>query len=155
MPSVTPELVISVLAFCIQVIAAAAYFYAYDAYHGDITSGLAPKGGSKDGKGGIWGYWRNWNFGFYASYSVFCFGIMSVLFAVAELGLIIKPDWFSFVDSPVLRAVIYILKGVATLGVSNDLGIAAGSMEIIIGAVMLAYAIFKGGLGALKGGGKK
>jgi hypothetical protein len=69
------------------------------------------------------------------------------------VGLILKPDWFSFVDSAVLRAVIYILKRIATLGTSNDLGIVAGHLEIIIDAVMLIFFIYKNGCG--KAGGKK
>jgi hypothetical protein len=138
MPSVTPELVIGILAFCIEVIAGAAYFYSYESTDGKIHSGWKPAEYS------INAWW-------YMSYSVFCFGLISLLFAVAELGLIIKPDWFSFVDSPILRAVVYILKGIATLGLSNDLGIAAGAMEIIIGAVMLILAIFR----MISGGGKK
>jgi hypothetical protein len=99
--------------------------------------------------------WGGWfvNNGWYYGYSLFAFGLISLLFAVAELGLIIKPDWFSFVDSPILRAVIYVLKGIATLGTSNDLGIAAGSLEIIIGAVMIIFFVYKNRCG--KAGGKK
>jgi hypothetical protein len=143
-PAVSPGLVIGVLAFCIEVIAGAAYFHDYQTYQGKLQSGYSPS---------FW--WRTINWGWYASYSIFCFGLISLLFAIAELGLIVVPQYFGFVDSPVLRAVVYILKGIATLGVSNDLGIAAGSMEIIIGVVMLVYVIFTGGFAALKGGGKK
>jgi hypothetical protein len=137
-PAVGPALVIGILAFCIEVIAGAAYFYSYESHSGKIRTGWKP------GDYSINAWW-------YMSYSVFCFGLISLLFAIAELGLIIQPEWFSFVDSPILRAVVYILKGIATLGMSNDLGIAAGSMEIIIGAVMLIFAI----INLIKGGSKQ
>jgi hypothetical protein len=46
------------------------------------------------------------------------------------------------------------LKGIATLGVSGDLGIAAGALELIIGAVMLVYSIWKEGVNCSQGGSK-
>jgi hypothetical protein len=140
----TPQLAIGLLAFAIEVIAGTAYFYVYNSHHNGIQSGFKPAWLG----GGV-------NMGWYGSYSIFCFGLISILFAVAELGLLFAPQYFGFVDSPVLRAVVYILKGIATLGVSNDLGIAAGSLEIIIGVVMILFVLLTGGLGALKGGGKK
>ena len=129
---VTPEFIIGILAFCIQVIAAGSYFNVFHG-HGRLHGGHSPDAGK----------WANMNF--YHSYSVFCFGITSVLFAVAELGLLLKPEWFGFVESMILRGVVYCIKGIATLGTSGDLGIAAGSMELIIGVVMIVYCLVKGG----------
>jgi hypothetical protein len=140
--------VIGILAFCIEVIAGAAYFYQYDhtAGHNGIHSGCTPKEAV--------GWWGCNNMAWYASYSLFGFGLISLLFAVAEIGLLLKPDWFAVVDSYVLRGIVYIIKGIATLGVSGDLGIAGGALELIIGAVELIFGILQK-TGKLGGGGKK
>ena len=126
------QFVIYILSFCVQVIVCAAYFNDYS-NHGNcdgIKSGYSPSKG------------YSVNSCHYYNFSLLAFGIISLLFAICELGLAIAPDKFKFVDSDVLRGVVYILKGIATLGVSNDLGIAAGSMEIIVGAVLLILVIF-------------
>lgn len=137
MISITPELILSTLAFCIQIIAGASFFNVF-------RSGGKLHGGHSPGSG----KWVNMEF--YNSYSVFCFGLISLFFAIAELGLVIKPELFAFVDSMILRAVIYFLKGIATLGTSGDLGIAAGSMEIIIGVTMVVFVIFRSALNCQK-----
>ena len=127
------QFVIYILSFCVQVIVCAAYFneYSHRSCDSSIKSGYAPN----EKYGSV-------NFCHYFNFSLLAFGIISVLFAICELGLAIAPDKFKFVDSDVLRGVVYILKGIATLGVSNDLGIAAGSLEIIVGAVLLILVIF-------------
>ena len=132
------EKVIIAIAFCSQILSAATYFFAYDhrgyKYSDGLTTGCAPNP-SRNPSNNCHSY--SVNMGWYYEYSMFCFGIISLFFAIAEVGLLIKKEWFSFVDSAILRSVIYILKGIATLGLSNDLGVASGIIEIIIGAVML------------------
>ncbi|KAH0790847.1 hypothetical protein GPJ56_005268 [Histomonas meleagridis] len=124
------QTVISILAFCIEVIAGAAYFCVFET-GGTVKAGWKPK--------------SNRNVLYYVSYSYLCFGLINLVFAIAELGLIFVPKYFSFVDSPILRGVYYALNGIATLGVAADLGIAAGSMQMIIGVVMIIVAIVTGG----------
>jgi hypothetical protein len=124
--------VFRVLAFNIQVIAAASYFYHFDKIgHGsEVQTGRAPKNPA----GFI-------NVGWYRSYSLFAFGTISLILAVCELTSIVGRQLFLFMDSMVVRGGIYILKGIATLGTSNDLGVAAGSMEIILGGTLI-LAVF-------------
>lgn len=134
--TITPELIFSALSVCIQVIVCGSYFNMFQ-------SGAKIRGGYSPGKG----KWAN--MGFYNSFSLFCYGMISLFFAIAELGLVLKREWFYFIDSIVLRAVVYCIKGIATLGTSGDLGITAGSMEIIMGVVMIVYFIVRNGLNCL------
>ncbi|EAX88646.1 hypothetical protein TVAG_023290 [Trichomonas vaginalis G3] len=73
------------------------------------------------------------------------YGMISLVMAVAELGLVFISQYFKFVDSVILRALIYILTGVAILGTSNDLGIAAASMQFIIAVVMVIIYFLENG----------
>lgn len=121
--------ILMLLAFAIEIIAAGAYFNSYYS-NTEVRTGR---------------HLRSIQ-GWYLSYSVFCFGLISIIFAICEIGLVFFPQYFKFVDSMMLRAIIYILKGIATLGVSGDLGIAAGALELAIGVAMLIYAFIKDGV---------
>ena len=131
--------IVCILAACIQIIVGASCFYTYDKGHWDnhLDSGWAPK------HVGV-------NIGYFYGFALFMFGLIALIFAVIEIGLFIVPQFFEFANSMVLRAVVYILVGIAVLGTSADLGIAAGSMSIIIGAVMLVLGIIEGGLNCKK-----
>lgn len=122
-------MIFNILAFCTNVIAAAAFFYNFEG-HGKIYSGHAPDEG-----------W--WNYGYYVSFSLFAFGLICLIFAVIEILLLIIPDKLSFIDSPILRGVVYIITGIAVLGCANDLGIAAGALQLIIGLAMVIFGILK------------
>lgn len=122
------ETVLCILAFCINVIAAAAYFYNFD---GDakIHSGYEPsKHGSR-------------NSYFYYNFSMFAFGLICLIFAIIEILLIFIPDKLTMVDSPLLRGIVYIISGIAVLGLANDLGIAAGALQMIIGVALVIFGI--------------
>lgn len=127
--SVGVKEVLMLLAFAIEVIAGGAYFNSYYS-NSEVKTGRHLKAIQ----------------GWYLSYSVFCFGLISLIFAVFEIGLVFFPQYFKFVDSMMLRSIIYILKGIATLGVSGDLGIAAGALELAIGAAMLIYSFITDGV---------
>lgn len=130
--------VIIALAFASQVISGAAFIYQYDhsgrGAHGVETG--CPPGGDRRCPFSI-------NSGWYSAVSLIVFGVMSFFFAVAEVGLLFFPKYFEFVNSDVLRACVYVIKGVACLGVANDLGVAAGSIEIIVGGIMLIIFALK------------
>ncbi|OHT12591.1 hypothetical protein TRFO_03611 [Tritrichomonas foetus] len=132
------EQVLACLAFAINIIAAAAYFNMFES-HTDVETGCNPGN-----------YGRFCNASFYMAFSVFALGLVCLIFAIAELGLMIKPDWFSFVDSPFLRGIVYILSGIAVLGASGDLGIAAGALQMIIGVVLIVYFVVIKGKGGCK-----
>jgi hypothetical protein len=150
-----PKVILGLLAFCVQVIAAAAYFYLYDHMVWDtvkIFRGYAPNRPC-----GVWRSDGDYNCGpwisggWYAAYTVFAFGILSLIFAIVELVLVFMPIDIikELFGSDGLRAIVYIFKGLATLGVSNDLGVAAGSLEIIVGGILIILVIY----GKMKGGG--
>ena len=135
MVSSTVTKCIAVLAFCSQVLSGAAYFYYFD--KGNFGKTEIHVGYSPEHYAGI-------NASFYIAYSLFVFGLFSLFFAVVEIGLLIFPQYFSFVKSPLLRSIIYILKGIATLGASADLGIAAGIIEMFTGVVLFVLTLITG-----------
>ncbi|KAK8890453.1 hypothetical protein M9Y10_035229 [Tritrichomonas musculus] len=129
------ETVLCILAFCINVIAATAYFYNF--YGGQkITSGYSP-----DGKKGKWDYKKDANIGFYLDFSRLALGLVCLIFAIIEILLIFIPDKLTMVDSPLLRGIIYIISGIAVLGCANDLGIAAGALQMAIGLALVIFGI--------------
>lgn len=141
--------IVSILAFIIEIITCASYF--------NMFSGKGRvKTGHKPSDGGGWG-----NMGYYCDFSVFALGILSLTFAIVELLMVLRGfvsalqsiKFLEILESPILRGVVYIVKGIATLGTSGDLGIAAGSLELIIGVVIIVLSLM-GKLGAQKTGGK-
>ena len=129
------EQVLAILAFCINVIAAAAYFNMFRA-EGEVHAGHDPN--------------SHWNIYYYSNFSLLALGLCCLFFAVAEIGLMIKPDWFSFVESMILRGIVYIISGIAVIGASGDLGIAAGALQLFIGVVLIVYFIIKSGMAGCK-----
>ena len=145
--------VLAVLAFCINIIAAAAYFNMFVGEASDVHTGCDPgreAGWYPNGPNRHWEGGKYCNQGYYLNFSLFALGLCCLLFAVAEIGLMIKPDWFKFVDSPILRGIVYIISGIAVLGCSGDLGIAAGSLQLIIGVVLIVYFVIIKGKGGCK-----
>ena len=81
------------------------------------------------------------NMGFYLNISVLCWCIISILLAIVEIGLMLDVKFFERFRIAFVRPVIYIIMGVATLGVCADLGIATGTLTIIAGIVWLIIEI--------------
>ena len=141
------EFVFALLSFCIQIISGAAYLNMFES-DGEVKTGYSP---SSD-------YGRFGNSTYYANFSMLAFGLISLFFAVVEFFIMIAGCWakgrevFKVFDSMILRGIVYVVKGIATLGASGDLGIAAGAMEMIVGAAMIIYALVTG---CCNKGGKK
>ena len=88
---------------------------------------------------------RDWNCNnhtFYHSATSVVMTIIALAFAIFELGIVFKGHWFTSIKNRLFRAALYLLQGVMTLGVMSDLGIAAGSIEIIVAAVMIIIEVF-------------
>ena len=137
MVSVYANRLIAVLCFCAEVLSGASYFFFFD--KGNFGKTEIHVGNAPEKYVGI-------NSNFYMAYSLFVFGLISLIFAVAELGLLLFPQFFGFAKSPLLRSLLYILKGIATLGTSADLGIAAGIIEMFAGVVVFLLAALTGNL---------
>ena len=86
--------------------------------------------------------WNCQNYSFYACCTSFIMTIVALAFAIFELGIVFKGQWFTSIKNRLFRAALYLLQGVMTLGVMSDLGIAAGSIEIIVAAVMIIIEVF-------------
>ena len=69
-------------------------------------------------------------------------GIFAIVAAVVEILLIIFAEKLSVLNAPIFRAAIYIGLGCFELGLGGDLGIAAGSLSIVDGALVAAFGIW-------------
>ena len=120
------------LAFCVDVIMGAAFFYDLNriGIHISIEAGYAPDAFHS-------------NISFFNTLSLFIFGLTSLLLAISEILLFFIKEKLQFISSKILRGGIMIFIGIACLGVANDLGIAGGSMGIIVGAALVVYGIIK------------
>lgn len=70
----------------------------------------------------------NW----YTALSFLLFAFVSVGFCVYELLLIINPTFFRYKKSALIRVLVYFVLGFTVMGVSADLGIAAGFISLIV-----------------------
>ncbi|KAH0785776.1 hypothetical protein GPJ56_010338 [Histomonas meleagridis] len=121
------------IAACIALILVAATYITYLNKHwwgGSIKVGCSPKD--------AWGC----NSAFYASCTSVIMTITALCFAIFEIGIIFKGAWFTSIKNRLVRAVFYLLQGMMTLGMMNDLGIAAGSIEMIVAGVMIIIEVF-------------
>lgn len=128
------DTVLCILAVCIDAIAAAAYYLNFD---GDqkITTGYAPRRGDRID------WVKEANIFFYINFSKFALGLICIVFGIIEILLIFIPEKLSFLDSCLVRGIVYAFSGIAVLGCSNDLGIAAGILQMIIALVMIVWGI--------------
>ncbi|KAH0794135.1 hypothetical protein GPJ56_002013 [Histomonas meleagridis] len=121
-----------------QVLSGATFIYYYSKYITDktpsVTLGCTPQPRWNGCSGSA-------NLGWYLTFSLFAFGIMSFIFGIAEIGLLFFTKYFSAVSSPLLRGLVYVLKGLAVFGVAGDLGISAGVIEMVCGAFLVIFWI--------------
>ena len=68
----------------------------------------------------------------YMSMSILLFAFVSIGFCVYELLLIINPAFFRYKKSALIRVIVYVVLGITVLGMSADLGIAAGFITLIV-----------------------
>ena len=82
----------------------------------------------------------------YAFLFALVMAIVLFLLAVMEIVLLfVNLDFLSFLKKGFLLPILYICFGVMTLAAAADLGIAAGSLLIIFGAIRLLVSIIGGG----------
>ena len=125
---------LAIATMLIQVLSGVAYIYYWNARsyifkEARLHTGIASN---------YW--WINRNF--FAAYVSLIFIVISFLFVAIEILLLVKPGMAKFLQVRFIRGVFYLLKGIATLGVSADLGVAAGSLEIVNGAVLIIIDVF-------------
>ena len=75
-------------------------------------------------------------------YAPLILGILSLVMVIAEILLVIIPTKVEVLNAPVFRGIVYVGLGALALGVTGDLGIAAGSLSIIDGALVLIFGIW-------------
>ena len=127
-------IVLSIIGIIGETLSAAAYTHWLTLYFRNYELVLANKNNEQN-------YWYGGNIRFSQEASIFLFAVLAYVFIISELGLIFKAQWFAWIQSRTVRSIIYILKGIPTLGICGDLGIAAGVIELITGAINLLYDI--------------
>ena len=70
---------------------------------------------------------------------VFC--ILSWFMLLVEVGLLAGFSYAMYFNSDLIRGLIYLFKGIACLGTSNNLGIGVGAFEICSGSVLIILGI--------------
>ena len=143
-----PPLVSNILSFLIgfiEFIGMVVYFYGYSGLDekAKITSGCTPNGEESE-KLECFGI-PNRNASWFCSYVWFSFALFDLFLCAFEIGSVVASEvmirLFPAFASNIVRTSIYFFKGIATLGVANDFGIAVGSIEIIYGGIMLIFLL--------------
>lgn len=69
-------------------------------------------------------------------------GTLCLILAVIEICLCVIPDLMACANAPLFRGIFYVCIGVITLGVSGDLGIGAGALDLIAGAATIGIGCY-------------
>lgn len=128
------DLLLSVLSFIGEVLSGAAFSYQASRLH---WASVVPCTVAN---------WDKWNGcgsdHFFRLYMSILFAIVSFFMVLVEIGLMANINMAFYFADNILRGCIYVLKGIACLGVANDLGIASGSIEIAFGSLVLLFGLF-------------
>lgn len=99
----------------------------------DIHSGIEPKS---------YNHWNiGANIGFYINISVLAWMLISLFLAIVDILSLVGVNAFQEFAQSLIKAIIILALGIAELGVVADLGIAAGSITIILGVVWVILGI--------------
>lgn len=130
---ITLDLPVAIFCMVAEVLASATFIFALSkrGARGTIVTGFAPSEAS-----------GRKNAGFFLGYARVLMAIVSLCLLLFELLIIIRGQWFTTIRNRIIRGVLYLLKGIAALGCVGNLGIAAGSFEIISAAVLFVIEAF-------------
>ncbi|OHT11529.1 hypothetical protein TRFO_18974 [Tritrichomonas foetus] len=143
------QTILTIYGICVSIFSGITY--AYERSRTEWSSVRLSCPGWWDTHYGSCGYHNEY---YFLNYTVTIFMIFSFLFAVVELGILLDIKYAKIFKKNLYRGVIYFFKSFATLGTAADLGIAAGSFEIICGLVhLIIFAIFF--VKSRQGGGRK
>ena len=125
MGSIALDRITAICAIVSNALILATYIYFLDKNYrsSHITTGYGPK--------------YSVNLNFFYMYTAILNVIFSIAAIVFEIIIMIKEQWFTSIKNRILRGSPYLIIGIVTLGICNDLGIAAGSIEIIVASVMI------------------
>lgn len=125
MGSIALDRITAICAIVSNALILATYIYFLDKNYrsSHITTGYGPK--------------YSVNLNFFYMYTAILNVIFSIAAIVFEIIIMIKEQWFTSIKNRILRGSLYLIIGIVTLGICNDLGIAAGSIEIIVASVMI------------------
>ena len=123
--SIALDRITAICAIVSNALILATYIYFLDKNYrsSHITTGYGPK--------------YSVNLNFFYMYTAILNVIFSIAAIVFEIIIMIKEQWFTSIKNRILRGSLYLIIGIVTLGICNDLGIAAGSIEIIVASVMI------------------
>ena len=134
--TINVNFVLSVLSIVIQFLAGCAF--ANDVTKRGVSMAKIKPCSPSDYKAGECG-WSNDFFSLNYFDVVLC--VLSFFMVFVEVGLLAGFSYAMYFNSDLIRGLIYIFKGVACLGASNDLGVAAGALEMTVGLILFILGI--------------
>ena len=78
---------------------------------------------------------------FYIWFYLFAFCVVSFFFVIVEFALIFKTKYTKLFEICIIRGAFYLFKGIATLGVASDLGIAAAAFEFLAALILIIMEV--------------
>lgn len=81
------------------------------------------------------------NLEFFMWFYVLALCIVSFFFVIVEIALIFKLSYTKMFEVCIIRGAIYLFKGIATLGVAGDLGIAAAAFEFLSALILIVLEV--------------
>lgn len=128
------DMLLSVLSFIAEVLSGAAFSYQASKLHWASVKPCSVENWTKwKGCGGDH---------FFTLYMCILFAIVSFFMVIVEVGLMANVSLAFYLADNVLRGCIYVFKGIACLGVANDLGVGCGSIEIAFGGLVLLFGLY-------------
>lgn len=82
------------------------------------------------------------NSGFFTNFSALGFCIILFLYAIVEIMSFFQVERVRVFDVGYIKPIIYLISGICLLGLSGDLGIAAGAFMLASGVFWLALLIY-------------
>lgn len=128
--------VLSILSIVIQFLAGCAF--ANDVTKRGVKLGKIESCGPSGYKAGTCGFGNDV---FSVNYFDVVLCVLSFFMLFVEVGLLAGFSYAMYFNSDLIRGLIYIFKGVACLGASGDLGVAAGALEMTVGLILFILGI--------------
>lgn len=125
MVSIALDRITAICAIISNILVLATHIYFLDKNYtsSKVRTGYSPK--------------QNGNILFFTMYAAILNVIVTILAILFEIVIMIKEQWFTSIKNRFLRGTLYLIIGIVTLGLMNDLGIAAGSIQIMVSVAMI------------------
>lgn len=136
-------LIVHILAALGQILSMVAYLVGLQNYkHANISGGCPVKDDSSTIDGLMTASVCAYNHFWFIGYACTLFSLMSILGVITELGILFFREKLHQSKNNLFRGIVYTLKSLCTLGISYDIGIAMGAIEMVTGVFLIVVALF-------------